>query len=653
MNSWLKWMGTAALLAGLTGCPGTDTGEGETQLSISPVLKAVDDKGQNTSLRVTAIDKAGKAGVGDVTVSTSAGFLGNAEKSITLTLDADGKATTSFSCPVAQDQNCKGTVRVEGSWGTVTAGANIQVGSTVTNNPDAGTNPTPDAGTGGNGGGGDPVTEAGKPANIVFDPTGTKAQLGIRSVGLETSTPVTFIVLDIEGKPVPNATVTFSVTGPAGVSLVPSSKQTNSTGKATTVLQSGDEVGVATVSGRITTETGGILVANTQAIPIVGARVSDRGFVVECAQLVLSANMTETPPRKDTKTGCTANLSDRFTSQITLPTTVTWYSEAGAITSPVINDETGLASTTFSTAGKWPPVPVEPLTAAQSTQAEPSYLNKGKTFNPRDMLVTVIAVTSGEEEFYDGSGVSNGVKNGEWNKGEWFVDTPEPFVDANDNQAYDSGEAFIDTERRNCDTGAIEPKNGKWDGPNGCWDGVTMLWRSTHILYSGYNSEDEAIITYTPPASVAKKSELSMAFGITDAYLNIISPDAAKMLAVRFGKYGDAAIGQYNDPNVRTYGFQILHERIEVTPDSTQPRGYRTVGICDPGKIPASGASSDPKLARCVWQYRFGRFNTHTNGGIALLSGSSDTDPTTNVVIQLAIENTYGWAASSFITQMK
>lgn len=654
MNSWVKWLGTAGLLAGLTGCPAGSTDSG---LNITAKSTLLDNKGQSTSVQVRALDDAGKAGTGDVQLSAKAGFLGNGEKSITLTLDGDGKASTTFTCPVAQDSACNGYVRIEGTWGEFNDGISIQVDSGGTSSGDGGTPPgngTPpgDGGTGNNGGGG-PVTETGKPANIVFDPEGTKEQLGIRSVGLETSTPVTFIVLDLEGKPVANATVTFSVTGPAGVSLVPSSKQTNGEGKATTVLQSGDEVGVATVSGRITTDTGGSLTASTQAIPIVGARVSDRGFVVECAKLVLSANMTETPPRKDITTTCTANLSDRFANQITLPTTVTWYSEAGAITSPVVSSNTGLATTTFSTAGKWPPVPVEPLTAAQATQAEPSHVDKGKTFNPRDMLVTLIAVTSGEEEFYDGSGTSNGVKNGEWNKGEWFLDTPEPFVDANDNQVYDWGEAFIDTERRNCDTGVIEPKNGKWDGPNGCWDGDTMLWRSTHVLYSGYNSEDGAIFTYTPPASVPKKTDVSVAFTVTDAYLNIISPDNAAMNTERFGKYGSSQLGQFNDPNARTYGFQILHERVEVTPDSTQPRGYRTVGLCDPGKAPASGASSDPKLARCVWQYRFGRFNSHTNSAYAILTGSGDTDPTANVSIQLSIENTYGWAASSFITQMK
>ena len=644
MSFWLKRMGTTALLAGLMGCAADEEKKDLEFLSINSTSSFINDEGQSTQLRVSATDAEGKPGTGSVTLTTPAGFLGGADKSTVLTLDANGMASTAFNCPAAQDSACYGLVRIDGRWGTVSGATSLQVRSAASS-PDAGTG-TPDAGSGGTGTTPPPVIEAGKPANIIFDTAGgTASDLGIRSVGLRTSTPVTFTVLDYDGKPVANTQVTFSVVGPAGVSLVPSQKKTDNAGRATTVLQSGDEVGVTTVSGSIKPDSGGILTASTPAIPIVGARVSDRGLVVECNVLNLSANMTETPPHKLPTTTCTAHLSDRFANPIVSKTTVTWYSEAGAVASPVQSEEAkAVAVTTFSTAGKWPPVPVEPLVKPVALSDEPKTMVDGVSYNPRDMLVTLIAVTAGEEEFYDGSGTSKGIKNGQWDKGEWFVDTPEPFVDANDNQIYDYGETYIDTERRNCETGEIEPKNGKWDGPNGCWDGSTMLWRPTHIVYSGYSSYHMGTLDYTPapPTFLAKEQVKDVAFLFQDAYHNIISPEGAATVVTTTGGLGSAELVKVDAPDKRDRGFQLFYEQVEVSPDSSQPRGYKVVGPCDYTKTPASGASTDAKLARCVWQYRFGHFSTHTNWGVIRLRGApADSSPGV-LTVRVAVQNQFG-----------
>jgi hypothetical protein len=680
MQSWLKFAGTAVLALSVSGCPGSDTGVAAITLNSSP--RYIDDTGQSTTVRVTALDAAGQPGKGDVVLTAAAGFLGaDKQKTLTVTLDAQGKATASFNCPVAQDTGCKGFVRVEGDWNEVNNGTSVQVttttGSTGGNdggtnpggNTDAGTNPggNTDAGTnpggntdaGTNPGGG---TEAsGVPANIVFLSTSAKAQLGIRSSGLETSTPLTFVVLDLSGNRVKDAEVTFSVIGPAGVSLTALVSKTNVQGMATVLLQSGDEVGVATVTARV---TGTPLFVSTLGTPIVGARVSDDGFVLECQQINLAANASDTPPRLDLSTPCTAKLVDRFTNPVTLSTTVNWYSEAGSIKSPVTNGGTATgpgtgggeggstAVTTFSTAGKWPPAPVSPLAPPVSAGIEPSV----GTYNPRDMLVTLIAVTTGEEEFQDGSGLSAGVKDGKWNAGEWFVDVPEPFVDTNDNQVYDLGEQFIDTERVDCATGTRQAKNGRWDGPNGCWDGDIMLWRPTHIVYSGFNNLQPARWTVLnpgrlpPPYTVAKGSATTLSVTVTDAYLNRMSPDNADIKSGKIGSRGLVELPYVDGAiNSRTYGFQLIHERVEVVVDASQPRGYRVVGTCDPNKVPAAGASSDPKLARCVRQYRFGEFGID-NVAVVTMTGMDAADPGTpqRLSVFLTALNAHSTAAHFF-----
>lgn len=88
--------------------------------------------------------------------------------------------------------------------------------------------------------------------------------------------------------------------------------------------------------------------------------------------------------------------------------------------------------------------------------------------NPRDNLVSMIAVTTGEEAFDD---VNN---NGVYNTGEPFTDLTEPFVDSNDNGTWDVDEKFIDTN-----------VNGAWNGKNGVYDTSSLIWVTEKLLWTG------------------------------------------------------------------------------------------------------------------------------------------------------------------------
>jgi len=88
--------------------------------------------------------------------------------------------------------------------------------------------------------------------------------------------------------------------------------------------------------------------------------------------------------------------------------------------------------------------------------------------NPRDNLVTLIAVTRGHEAFTDTN------NNGTFDNGETFIDLTEPFVDANDNGTWDVDEAYVDTNT-----------NGTWDGKNVRWDADTKIWAQERILWTG------------------------------------------------------------------------------------------------------------------------------------------------------------------------
>jgi hypothetical protein len=96
--------------------------------------------------------------------------------------------------------------------------------------------------------------------------------------------------------------------------------------------------------------------------------------------------------------------------------------------------------------------------------------------NPRDNLVSMIAVTSGEEGFTDTN------NNGQFDQGEEFDDLTEPFVDSDDDGTWDSNERFIDVNG-----------NREWNGKNGKWDANTLIWKQERLLWTGFPAYEDTI----------------------------------------------------------------------------------------------------------------------------------------------------------------
>jgi hypothetical protein len=155
-------------------------------------------------------------------------------------------------------------------------------------------------------------------------------------------------------------------------------------------------------------------------------------------------------------------------------------SEAGAVGPPALTPEydptqaptsqgdLGTAIEVINTLGAKLPKDVLPNAgeASVSTAADGCGVTQR---NPRDGVVTVVAWTAGEEEYFDANG------NGQFDPGEPYVDLPEPFVDYDDDDVRDGDEPFIDTNT-----------DGVWNGPNGAWDSNTNIWTKTIVVYTGY-----------------------------------------------------------------------------------------------------------------------------------------------------------------------
>ncbi len=292
----------------------------------------------------------------------------------------------------------------------------------------------------------------------------TPNAIGIQGGGQPTTSTVVFRVTDAAGAPLPNVAVEFTMLGPHGGEYIGSVDGTPTTASGTTdasgevfvILNSGYVAGPVTITASVTVPAG-TFTASSSVISIGGGIPSAAHFDVAAERLNLPGLV---------KTGFTTTVSafiaDRFSNYNVLEgTSVSFYTEAGAIDRSGLVDDTGITTVTFRTQA---PLPVDtaPLLAP----------------NQEDGWVTLIATVRGEESFTDANG------NGIYDSGEPFTDLGEPFIDANDNGIWDSGELYLDDNSNN----QYDTPNGVWDGPGctaaGC-RASPLIWRAIRLMFTG------------------------------------------------------------------------------------------------------------------------------------------------------------------------
>jgi len=497
----------AAALAGLCACAGSSGGSGPTaSLTLLPSATTVRNDGVPVTILASAVNATGTPGSGTVTFVAAFGALtdsGGAPAN-TATLAADGTATINYACNIAVDSRCvAGNVFISGSW--TSAGKTVQLSiSNVAAGSDGGTPPpSSDGGTPPPPAG----TPPGAPSSIAVTASGPFV-LGLEGSGIQEHGSIAYLVTDSLGIPVPGVTVNFALQAPAlGVTLLHPSGVTDLNGAVTAAYTSGTQVGVTALTATVAT-TGATV---SQAIAVRGAKPSANGFYFHCehASLPVYTSIAEF----ETMT-CTVRLTDRYGNRVGIPTVVSFATEAGAIAASVTTQgfklsnpsdpAEGTATVTFTsdTGNGNEPADVAPLgpTAAQfpwpRTQ-EPSYTLGSLTVNPRDQLVTILAMTRGEEAFEDANG------DGVFTTGEAFVDQGDPFVDANDNSAYDPAPASGLAEIRFC---GLNADCSTYHGPNGVWDADTVIWKPTWVVFTGPGGP-----TTTPNDLVAPASDFTFA----------------------------------------------------------------------------------------------------------------------------------------------
>jgi len=326
-------------------------------------------------------------------------------------------------------------------------------------------------------------------------------------------TTLRFRAIDSRGQPQPGVRITFEVQAPvSGVEINPTEATTDvGTGIASTqVVAKGGRVSSVVVTARVDDK-----VVTGPAVTFAGSASNSRQFTFQCGTIAGEGSggihaigaFDETRHLiAGVKVNCIAHVADRNGDGIT-GAQVSFLTEAGTIgpSATSVTNVVGNAEVVYKTSlplpddvppgtFSWTPLNDETHTGEyiaplwmhpfmwqddpiagylrDPTLQEPRRMDPvrpGKENNPRDNLVSMIAITTGEEAFDDLN--NNGVRDAE----EPFVDLTEPFVDNNDNGTWDAKERYVDANG-----------NGKWDGKNGKYDAVTLIWVQERILWTGW-----------------------------------------------------------------------------------------------------------------------------------------------------------------------
>lgn len=321
--------------------------------------------------------------------------------------------------------------------------------------------------------------------------------IGVRDGGRAERGALRACFTDIGGVPISGGRrVEFTlVAGHTDSTLVATRALTDFEGCADTEIKAGDQAG--TVEVRANLEFGeNASSCTTGPLSIRGGRPSAADFVLHCDAENLGSlvDTRGTEVRSTCEIPCYVYAADRFGNSLPDRTnndqnqsqqtsiselSVFFATEQGIISSPGLDVGGQFIETAWIPRGD---IPTDVLVDSANGESNGPGTGIGAETNPRDGLVTLIAYTTGEEQFFDENG------NGIYDEGERFVDLPEPFIDLNDNNTYDPelGERYFEVNT------SVNPADGVWSAGNGVWDDVTTIWTQTHVLLTGSHYRSEA-----------------------------------------------------------------------------------------------------------------------------------------------------------------
>lgn len=500
-----------------------------------------------------------------------------------------------------------------------------------------------------------PVETEPKPATIEFisaDPETIKI-FNTSSEG-QTSTKITFQVLDKLNLPIANQQIYFSIPKPLGeATLVPTEIKSDVNGYAVTYLTSGRVAGVAEVVASTApykednTELDDSFVAGTAKIHVIAGSANYHNFSYGCEYKAIGGYDFYGDQME-----CTAFVADRDTQEIPNQP-VLFAAEAGAVLPLIYTGSNGQAVTTYTTQEPKPyPIqggsgylPEKFVTISDNNDPRIKFLGSFKRYdpnsdsdvflstrslapsqgeveyteldyyhnlevgsyhstahaglkdrNPRDSMVTTIAITGGEEPLIHDVN-QNGLCDAEDNDS--FLSLGEPFIDRDDNGVYDHGEYFLDSDN-----------DGKWTPPFGAtnqnvpflasmdctqWRKNTQIWKQTHFTWTEREEAFKGFMFVSTTSDIKPTSELD-----EGTLLNF--PDS-----VVFGLYQGVdldvyILDKYLNPLASRDGDTLTCSMegqvdIQVSPASIPLENH--YGPASAGSISIAGVPADPTAPKC------------------------------------------------------
>lgn len=347
---------------------------------------------------------------------------------------------------------------------------------------------------------------SGQPQTVTFDEA-SPSTIGVRASALTQQSVVTFIVRDRLDTPLEAIPVSFVLNGFGGERLTQTQTLTDENGIAQTSVIAGTRSGPVQVTATVDANGDSTpdLIAQSTAINVIGAPPAFNRFSLAAQFLNISGRVT-----LGLEDDITAFLTDRFGNVVPTGTVVNFTNNGGIATDQSLTGPNGRASTTLVSEGGV----------------------------PDDGIVTVLAVTRGEEPFIDANG------NGVYDTGEVFTDIPEPFIDTNGNGQFDAAEPF---ERFTDVDGNLQ-----WDEAQspGVWDGNAVIWAIIPITMS------DNTVAFLQPGSFEIENGGSQDFVlfIGDSDLNPIVGGSSVTARVVGGQGVEVVNGSFTIDDSQSFG---------------------------------------------------------------------------------------------------
>jgi hypothetical protein len=324
------------------------------------------------------------------------------------------------------------------------------------------------------------------PAGSLEFVSASESVIGVQGSSLPQKSTITFRVRDVNGNPVADGTVvTFTLLSnlSGGETLEPVQIGTTG-GLASTVLTSGRVSGPVRVRASVT--VGAITLTSTSTnVSIAGGFPSGAHVGLAPAFRNIAGLVTQ-----GIICPVGATVGDRFGNPVPAGTVVSFFANGGIISPQGITDARGNAEVDASGAS----------VAIKTARPFPHVGSNEDPTDPRTGMVTIVAITQGEETFIDSNG--NGAFDGpqEFDPSDPELDIPEPFMDHIDrcnglpfpapcppdpvNPPILSGNNLFDPTNRF--EGFLDANsNASWDLPNGVWDANTPIFARATVLFTG------------------------------------------------------------------------------------------------------------------------------------------------------------------------